>query len=171
MNHAHETDARNTPSWSLALPIVGVVIAIVATTTMDAAGALQLQRVRSAAIDALVLVPRAPLPFGNGIQVGQAGALHCRAALSINCNWADRHRGALCREYRSLETNWLKAFLNLLIVTISTALVAIVTEEGFFRGWLWGSLRRKRISECHVLVYTSIAFSAWHISAVTLNTD
>lgn len=69
------------------------------------------------------------------------------------------------------KTNWLKAFFNLLIVTILTALVAIVTEEGFFRGWLWGSLRRKRISECHVLVYTSIAFSAWHISAVTLNTD
>src|SRR5262249_16511002 len=103
MNHALETDARNTPSWSLALPIVGVVIAIVATTTMDAAGALQLQRVRSAAIDALVLVPRAPLPFGNAIQLRQPAPLHSRPALSTNGNWADRHRGALCREYRSLE--------------------------------------------------------------------
>src|SRR5438093_12842108 len=40
------------------------------------------------------------------------------------------------------KTNFQKAFLNLLIVTISTALVAIITEEGFFRGWLWGSLVR-----------------------------
>ena len=56
-------------------------------------------------------------------------------------------------------------------MTISTALVAIITEEGFFRGWLWGSLRRRRVSESHVLIYTSIAFSVWHISAVTLATD
>ena len=69
------------------------------------------------------------------------------------------------------KTNWQKALLNLLIMTISTALVAILTEEGFFRGWLWGSLRRRRISESHVLIYTSIAFSAWHISAITLATD
>src|SRR4030095_6122021 len=63
------------------------------------------------------------------------------------------------------------ASLNLLIMTISTVLVAIITEEGFFRGWLWASLQRRRIDEPKVLVYTSIAFSAWHISAVTLNTD
>jgi membrane protease YdiL (CAAX protease family) len=56
-------------------------------------------------------------------------------------------------------------------MTISTALIAIITEEGFFRGWLWASLRHRRVSESHVLIYTSIAFSAWHISAVTLATD
>ena len=43
------------------------------------------------------------------------------------------------------KTNWQKALLNLLIMTISTALVAIITEEGFFRGWLWGSLARRRV--------------------------
>ena len=68
------------------------------------------------------------------------------------------------------KTNFQKAFLNLLIVTISTALVAIITEEGFFRGWLWGSLVRRGIIKSHVLIYTSIAFALWHISAVTLNT-
>ena len=68
------------------------------------------------------------------------------------------------------KTNFQKAFLNLLIVTISTALVAIVTEEGFFRGWLWGSLVRRGIIESHVLIYTSIAFALWHISAVILDT-
>ena len=56
-------------------------------------------------------------------------------------------------------------------MTISTALVAIITEEGFFRGWLWGSLVRRGIIESHVLIYTSIAFALWHISAVILDTD
>jgi CAAX protease family protein len=69
------------------------------------------------------------------------------------------------------KTNFQEAFLNLLIVTISTALVAIITEERFFRGWLWGSLVRRGIIQSHVLIHTSIAFALWHISAVILDTD
>jgi uncharacterized protein len=69
------------------------------------------------------------------------------------------------------NTNWQKVLLNVLIVTISTTLVAVVTEEGFFRDWLWASLRRRGMSESRVLIFTSIAFAAWHISAVTLDTD
>jgi membrane protease YdiL (CAAX protease family) len=34
------------------------------------------------------------------------------------------------------KTNWSKTAANLALVTVSTFLVAIVTEEGFFRGWL-----------------------------------
>jgi membrane protease YdiL (CAAX protease family) len=40
------------------------------------------------------------------------------------------------------HTNWKKAGINFTLVTISTLLVVIVTEEGFFRGWLWASLER-----------------------------
>lgn len=69
------------------------------------------------------------------------------------------------------NTNWQKILLNVLIVTISTALVAVVTEEGFFRGWPWASLRRRGMSESRLLIFTSIAFAAWHISAVTLDPD
>ena len=38
MNNAVGTAARNTASSSPALPIIGVLIAIAATTTMDATG-------------------------------------------------------------------------------------------------------------------------------------
>ena len=38
MKHAVGDDARNTRSSSLALPILGVAIAIAGTTTMDATG-------------------------------------------------------------------------------------------------------------------------------------
>ena len=38
MKHAIRADAHNTTSLSLALPIVGVAIAIAGTTTMDATG-------------------------------------------------------------------------------------------------------------------------------------
>src|SRR5262245_11193382 len=39
------------------------------------------------------------------------------------------------------NTRWEKAWLNCALLTFATFLTAIVTEEGFFRGWLWGSLR------------------------------
>ena len=67
-------------------------------------------------------------------------------------------------------TNWRKAWLNFAIVAVSTILVVIVTEEGFFRGWLWASLERAGQKQGRTLVWSSIAFSAWHLSAVSLKT-
>ena len=40
----------------------------------------------------------------------------------------------------------------------------MLTEEGFFRGWLWESLKERK------LLVSSVAFMLWHISAVVLNT-
>jgi membrane protease YdiL (CAAX protease family) len=68
------------------------------------------------------------------------------------------------------QTNWEKAGLNFAIVTASTILVAIITEEGFFRGWLCASLERAGASVGRILLWSSIAFSLWHLSAVALNT-
>lgn len=68
------------------------------------------------------------------------------------------------------QADWRKAILNLALVTASTVLVATITEEGFFRGWLWGSLARGGKSPIAILLWTSIAFTLWHISAVVLST-
>ena len=171
MKHAVGADARNTTSLSLALPIIGVALAIAGTTIMDATGFL--------AFSAFALLPlmflfwyfdrlsRSEMGFKWGTPADFALALLYPVVVIGLIAIVATFAGAVDLS----KTNWQKALLNLLIVTISTALVAIVTEEGFFRGWLWGSLRRRRTSESHVLIYTSIAFSAWHISAVTLDTD
>jgi hypothetical protein len=68
------------------------------------------------------------------------------------------------------HTNWRKALLNLVLVAVSTILVAILTEEGFFRGWLWASLDRADQTPDRVLIWSSLAFSLWHLSAVSLKT-
>ena len=68
------------------------------------------------------------------------------------------------------HSNWKKAGLNFVLVTISTILVAIITEEGFFRGWLWASLARAGVQQPGILIWSSIAFSLWHWSAVMLKT-
>jgi len=54
----------------------------------------------------------------------------------------------------------------LLVDVLITGLVLIVTEEGFFRGVLWGSLEKLKKSNLFILFYTGILFSIWHISAL-----
>jgi membrane protease YdiL (CAAX protease family) len=67
-------------------------------------------------------------------------------------------------------TNWQKAWTEVALVAVSTTLACILTEEGFFRGWLFASLRRARFGTAGVLLISSLAFSLWHVSAVSLNT-
>ena len=67
-------------------------------------------------------------------------------------------------------TDWNKATFNLFALVTGTILVGMVTEEGFFRGWLWAGLQRIGYSERTTLVATSLIFMAWHISAISLDT-
>jgi len=69
------------------------------------------------------------------------------------------------------HARWGKASLNFALITMSTVLVAIITEEGFFRGWLWASLERAGLGTAAVLAWSSLAFAAWHWSSVFLATD
>ena len=68
------------------------------------------------------------------------------------------------------EANWRHFWLNLGTGSTLGILAVWLTEEGLFRGWLWGSLRRAGASEHQTLVWSSIAFALWHVSAVTLET-
>ena len=127
---------------ALTRPILGVLIAIVITTTMDATG-----------LSALSALPMFPL-------MGIFWYLERLSRRSMGFVWGRwRHYGmatlypvlvlgtitfisAAARAVDLSQTNWDKAWLNLALITISTILVAILTEEGFFRGWLWASLER-----------------------------
>ena len=171
MKHAVGADARITAGSSPVLPILGVVTAIAGTATMDAT--------RLSNFSALALLPlmflfwyfdrlsRSEMGFRWGSPRHYALALLYPLVVIGIVAMVAAFAGAVDLS----KTNWQKAVLNLLVVTISTALVAIITEEGFFRGWLWGSLWRRGISESHVLIYTGVAFALWHISAVILDTD
>jgi membrane protease YdiL (CAAX protease family) len=171
MNNALQTDVRNTAGLPPVLSIVGVMIAIAATTTMDASGLFN--------FSALALLPlmllfwylerlsRPEMGFRWGTPAHYTVALLYPLVVIGLIAIVATFSGAVDLS----KTNWQKALLNVLIVTVSTALLAIVTEEGFFRGWLWGSLVRRGIIKSHVLIYTSIAFALWHVSAVTLNTE
>jgi membrane protease YdiL (CAAX protease family) len=59
--------------------------------------------------------------------------------------------------------------INRVLISASVGILGVLlTEEGFFRGWLWGSLESANVGRYRVLVVTSLAFAAWHISYATL---
>jgi membrane protease YdiL (CAAX protease family) len=68
------------------------------------------------------------------------------------------------------ETDWRKTLTNVGLMSTTGVVMAMITEEGFFRGWLWASLKRAGKSDTYVLVWTSLAFAAWHIPAISLDT-
>ena len=68
------------------------------------------------------------------------------------------------------ETDWDKALFNIGIMSSTGILMVMITEEGFFRGWLWASLKRSGKSDTQILLWTTCAFMLWHLSAVTLDT-
>ncbi len=155
---------------SLRPAIIGALIAIAITTTMDATG--------FSMFSALPLFPLAGLFW----------FLQKFTRQEIGLTWGDpkSHGWALAYPVAVLgiaaavayffgavdtsNADWNKILLNMGLASSVGILMVMITEEGFFRGWLWASLKRAGKSDKEVLVLTSLAFIVWHISAISLDT-
>lgn len=62
--------------------------------------------------------------------------------------------------FRRLSLNFLMTFL-----------LALITEEGFFRGALWGSCERAGFSPTKTILWTSLAFGLWHLAVPLIDPD
>lgn len=69
------------------------------------------------------------------------------------------------------KTIWPKVLQELAVIAAFTFVVAIFTEEGFFRGWLWAALKDAGLSKTKIIIFTSIAFSVWHAPEVTIGPE
>ena len=151
-------------------PAFGVLAAMAITTAMDATGLSAFSALPLAALFGLFWslqrFSRKEIGF-VWARIGHFGLalLHPLLVLGLAAGIAFI-AGAINLEY----TDWPKAWRNLALIAVSTILVATVTEEGFFRGWLWASLKRTGQDARRVVVWSSLAFGAWHLSAVLLET-
>jgi membrane protease YdiL (CAAX protease family) len=157
------------PSF-LKLPLLGVFAAIAVTTTMDASGLV--------AFSALPLFPLMVL-FGYlgrfsraemGFAWGQWNHYALAALYPVVVLGLIALSAAAAGAIDTSKAEWPHVWRNLALLSVSTFIVAIITEEGFFRGWLWASLVRAGQAPARVLIYSSIAFAVWHLSAVLLDT-
>ena len=155
---------------SLKRPIIGVLVAIAVTTAMDANGL--------AAFSALpLLLLTGVLWYWERLSRREMGLV-----------WGGLRYHGLAVFYPLMvlgtitvivfllgavdlsSADWKKASLNMGLMSSTGVIAVLLTEEGFFRGWLWASLKRARLNDRQVLVWSSIAFAVWHISAVSLET-
>ena len=150
--------------------ILGAAVAIAITTTMDATG--------YSMFSALPLFPLAGLFW----------YLQKFSRREIGLVWGNLRTNVLALGYPVLvlglmgtiawmmgavatsDADWNKAFLNMALMSSTGIIMVLITEEGFFRGWLWAALSRAGHSDRQVLVWTTIAFTLWHISAISLDT-
>ena len=149
---------------------LGVAVAIAITTAMDATG--------YSMFSALPLFPLA----------GVFWYLQRLTRRDIGLVWGDMRTYVLALVYPMLvlgligviawifgavdtsNADWNKALLNMALMSSTGLIMVLITEEGFFRGWLWAALSRAGQSDKQVLVWTSVAFTLWHISAISLDT-
>jgi membrane protease YdiL (CAAX protease family) len=62
-------------------------------------------------------------------------------------------------------------FRRLTLNFLVTFLLALITEEGFFRGALWASCVRAEFSPAKTVMWTSIAFGLWHVAVPIIDPD
>lgn len=157
-------------SRSLLLPILGTLAAIAITTAMDATGYTSLS--------ALPLFPLMALfSYLQRLSRREVGLVwgpprHYRQALlqPLLVIGAATLAAVIGGAVSFAEADWGNFWVNLIAGGLSAILLSVITEEGFFRGWLWASLKSVGCSERHTLIWTSLAFALWHVSPVTLAT-
>ncbi len=150
--------------------VVGVVIAIAITTAMDATGYSQLS--------ALPLFPLAGLfwflqKFSRkeiGLVWGNLQAYGLALAYPIVVLGLIAVVAMVFGAIDTSAADWNKALLNMALMSSTGVIMALITEEGFFRGWLWAALKRAGQTDLQVLIWTSLAFTLWHVSAISLDT-
>jgi membrane protease YdiL (CAAX protease family) len=155
---------------SLLFAVAGTLVAIAVTTTMDATG-----------YSMFSALPLAPL-------AGFCWALQKFSRQEIGLVWGNPRSYAMALAYPvvvlgltaviaygfgavdSSDADWDKVFRNIAAGSSIGVIGVLITEEGFFRGWLWAALKRAGQSDVRILIWTSVSFTAWHISAISLNT-
>jgi uncharacterized protein len=151
-------------------PALGVLAAIAITTAMDASGLSALSALPLCPLMGLLWYLERPSRPSMGFVWGRPAHYLAAVAYPLVVLAIVALVAAAAGAVDLSRTDWKKAGLNLALVSISTIPVAIVTEEGFFRGWLWASLERSGLGVAGRVIGSSIAFSLWHLSAVTLET-
>jgi hypothetical protein len=150
--------------------ISGLALAIAITTAMDATG--------YSMFSALPLLPLAAgfwllQRFSRaeiGLVLGPARFYGIALSYPVIVLGATALIALLSAAVDTSNTDWNKTFANVGLMSSTGVLMVLLTEEGFFRGWLWASLKRAGQSDRQVLIWSTLGFTIWHISAISLDT-
>ena len=150
-------------------PILAVALAIAVSSAMDATG-LTLY-------SALVLFPLLVIcclvwrrsAASMGLRAGRPRDYVWAAIYPIAVIGAGVGIAVLAGSTDTSHAHWQKAAINFALFLAQGIPVGLLTEEGFFRGWLWSSFEKAGVTGIRVVWWTSIAFALWHVSLVVLD--
>jgi membrane protease YdiL (CAAX protease family) len=149
-------------------PIIFAALAIAITLTLDATGYAMFSALPLAPLMALFWFLEKFSRAEIGFKLGRPGAYGLAVLYPLVVVGAAVAIAALAGEVQATDVDWAKAAKNMALITFSTVIVAMITEEGFFRGVLWASFKKGGLSDTQVLLWSSVVFAIWHLPFVTL---
>ncbi len=152
------------------LALFGVVLAIAITTAMDATGFTLYSALPLAPLAGLFWFVERLSRAEIGLTAGRPSAYALALAYPLVVLGLIAGVAAVNGAVDVSGADWGKVSLNIALGSTVGILMGLLTEEGFFRGWLWASLARAGQSDVRVLAITSLAFTAWHVSVVSFDT-
>jgi hypothetical protein len=150
--------------------ITGVLVAITITTAMDATGYAVFSALPLMALTGLFWYLQKFSKKEIGLTWGDLRSHAWAIAYPLVVLGIAAAIATLFGAIDTSSTDWTKSFTNIGLMSSAGVIMVMLTEEGFFRGWLWASLKRAGKSDTAVLLWTTFAFILWHVSAVALDT-
>ncbi len=153
------------------IPILAVLLSIVVTTTMDFSGYTLFSALPLLAIIVLFWLVERHSSGALGLRWGQPkyygiAVLYPIVVVSVTVMLA-----AALGELHFTADEPAKLIRDILLNASVGMLAILLTEEGFFRGWLWASFGKAGLSARRTLLVTSLCFMLWHVSAVAAPTE
>lgn len=153
------------------LPILAVLLAVAITTTMDFTGYLAYSALPLLVIIIIFWLIQRQSKAEIGLKFSALkyyGIALLYPAIILSLSAVSAY---LYGDFSVEGIDWTKIIKNIGISSIVGTIMVLITEEGFFRGWLWGSFRKAGLNTTKTLFVTSALFTIWHISAVTSGTE
>lgn len=156
---------------NITLPLVAAVLAIAVTTTMDFTGYTVFSALPLLGLTLAFWLIQRQTKAEIGLVLGSPGDYVLALSYPAVVLGLAALVAFLAGAVSLAEADWGKVGIEILAGSTIGILMVLLTEEGFFRGWLWGAFRRAELSQARTLAVTSLIFTAWHVSAVTSGTD
>lgn len=153
------------------LPILATVLAIGITTTMDFTGYFIFSALPLLLISLIFWAIQRQNKAEIGLKFGKINNYGLAFFYPLIVLGSTTLIAFAFEELNTNEADWGKESIKAIVGITVGSLLTLLTEEGFFRGWLWSSFIKAGMTPKMTLIVTSLLFTIWHISAVTSGTS
>ena len=151
--------------------VAGFAVAVAITATMDATGLSMFSALPLLPLTVLFWALGKYSPHEMGLVVGSRGGYAWALIYPVVVPGVLVAAAFAFGAVDLTDAAWGKAGRQFLLMSSVGILGTLLTEEGFFRGWLWAAWRRTGRCDRSAVFWTSIGFSLWHLTAVVLDTE